>query len=413
MSFRLTYAEVGERLGKNAYDLSAQLADKTRQFACQIWSLYPDWVTGNQSLGTSFARGLMTSVCQQDEPPPPYQGGNCPVAYHAFGTYYSKNFSSGGCDVIAFWRTIGSASGTDISSWQPRQISSSDPRYSIKRSNGGNIFIRQITFEDYTSKNTTLTGGVPVSFRNKDFACLNQTNNPVGDRVRVTDLVRLDGLPDDCPPLYPVYPPSQPPSVISNQYDIQVDANTTITYNVSLKRSGDNNFQFPLVFSWNDFDVALDAGGFTFDVDINPTISPPDADNPGGEPKPPILPPKAPPRGGGGGNGVPIDSPEDYTSEEIPVEEELEEQDGEVLDYITILVTETPQNAPREEGRPGDDIIYPGFAEFKSASYNFPRTPLHFARNVLRAPEGANGFAVRIYPGFKAIVTKYYRKEEV
>lgn len=121
--------------------------------------------------------------------------GKCPVFYHVFGTYYSKNHSQGGCNLTAFFRTASSVRGDHVLSYLP-QIGDSN-RWVLSLTTGEMRF-NNISFFEYENKNLTNKPGTYGIINYTNTACRNTTGFGYGFNLIVTNIVRVDGQPDDC-----------------------------------------------------------------------------------------------------------------------------------------------------------------------------------------------------------------------
>lgn len=118
--------------------------------------------------------------------------GSCPDEYHAFGTYLQRN--SARCSQLGYWRTINRVIGTEVISYQPVVI---DNYWVIRLTENRLQRIRPINELLYNERRLS-DGGLPLVYRDKGLACLNINRPALGDDVEVTDIVRINGLPDNC-----------------------------------------------------------------------------------------------------------------------------------------------------------------------------------------------------------------------
>jgi hypothetical protein len=122
--------------------------------------------------------------------------GKCPVLYHAFGTFVSKNGSAGGCNKAAWWRTQTSLNGNAVNNWQP--IISSTNRWIIELNNGDfaqPISISEVLYNSNYLVNYSFGG---IRYRPSNLSCTSVTNPGDGYNLVLTKLIRLDGQPDNC-----------------------------------------------------------------------------------------------------------------------------------------------------------------------------------------------------------------------
>lgn len=122
--------------------------------------------------------------------------GQCPTRYHVFGTFYSKNYSAGGCDTTAYWRTSSPAHQTEFESFQPELNGTT---YGIFLKSGFFLRVYQISTSAYESNNVSRARNVAaLKFRASNDTCLNITKPGYGNSVTFTKVAREDGLPDNC-----------------------------------------------------------------------------------------------------------------------------------------------------------------------------------------------------------------------
>lgn len=123
--------------------------------------------------------------------------GECPVLYHAFGTFFSKNHSAGGCDKNAWWRTKVSLNGSVVKSWQP--IVNSSNYWTIELNNGTFQDLTTIPQSQYDSNYLTNSsfGGIVYKTDGGRF-CTNRSRPGDGTGVVLTKLIRIDGQSDNC-----------------------------------------------------------------------------------------------------------------------------------------------------------------------------------------------------------------------
>lgn len=421
VDFRIGISELAERIGGEVADFSDQVAEETRKFACEIWNAYPGYITNNHSLGTSVARGFFQKLCAPNNPPPPdppseLMQGQCDGVSYRVDLIFANNgadpCNNQGLINAASLYVTGKVDGLRMSDTGSIVYSSCDTNFTLPPSHPQRIV--WLSSKGHTSPDSTNQIIFVVDYAVGDMPALCQ----------IVHIERLDGLADNCgtPGGYPVAP--VPPPEITKNITINIDNDTTINLNPTVKRrEPGNNFTFPLVFGYADFDVSLDLGGFTFSPTINVGDNSGGGNGNGNPPPPPINNGNQGDGngsggggngGGGNGGGRPAPSPfnpDFYDVTPLPDEEEPKMDNIENLAYITIEVKAIPSNAKTENGAPGDDIYYPGFVAFRAGEHNYPRQPLHYSKNILRAPEGADGFAARRYPGFSFVTKVYTRKE--
>ena len=82
------------------------------------------------------------------------------------------------------------------------------------------------------------------------------------------------------------------------------------------------------------------------------------------------------------------------------------------LSFVRVTLTQIPINARTQDGDGADNVIYAGWFEFRSDSFNFPRQPIHFGLSTFIPPEGSTGYAYTLYNGFSGFATEYVLKRE-
>lgn len=77
------------------------------------------------------------------------------------------------------------------------------------------------------------------------------------------------------------------------------------------------------------------------------------------------------------------------------------------ITWASIELSVIPTNASRQKGMIAPDIVYAGWAGFKSGGFYLPREPVHLQKSAFRAPAGADGFYFTLYSGFLGNITAY------
>lgn len=400
----LSWDEIRSRIAGNSQDLLTQLGTQITKEVCAVYNRSPLGWTVAPIVRLAMKNGcaIVGTPVQGDTNLP--EGGQCYTTYRLHGTYInsSKRFGANAVGLTFYWGTAQTVTGKIVSVSIDQELA----RITV-------------VVESETGLKTTVNRAINRKFNDGNSVSGDQvlysqdttdTSQSTGYNFLFTRFQRTDGLPDDCH----IQPPNvteedRRGSITINNYN---EGDTTIEgedveYFIENDFSS-NEFKFPITVNLGGNTVTLDLGGIEinrnnneFSVEYNRrgggggypgNLPPPNADNSEEE-------------------GVEEeDEKKIYKKREKPPEEGTEETGIDKLDYLEIDITTVPSNASVQDGSPGNDIYYPGFAEFKSGVYNFPRIPLHFRRNMLRAPDGADGYAVRIYPGFKGKTTVYYRK---
>lgn len=126
------------------------------------------------------------------------ENGKGGVGYHVFGTYYSRNYSSGGCNVWGYWRTTAPVIGTQVFSYEP--VLDSANRWAIKLNTG--IF-RLVAVLDKQGYDSNFLINFSGSITNLTSGCRNDSAGGYGDRLfeqkEKRKIIRADGQPDNAP----------------------------------------------------------------------------------------------------------------------------------------------------------------------------------------------------------------------
>ena len=269
MGILIKLSELSEKIGNNTADFADKLAEETRKFACNLWELYPDQITNNKSLGSSFARGFMNNMCQDVVPPPPPSpplvGGQCEVLYNVTTRFYSSNLTS--CVAYDYTTQKLNIQGA-ISGLNPVLLQIINPG-----DQGSNVYAEYYEiFIVHNSGQQTSAGFVYIT------EC--SGNN---DRYFIESVVRVDGLPDDCGNPPTEYPPkSPPPGAYNTTINISTEDGGTLNYNLSYNPV---NYNFPMSFNLGGLDLEINLGGIEFnynprDNNDNPEPLPDGQDDP-------------------------------------------------------------------------------------------------------------------------------------
>lgn len=385
MGIRRNLSEVSERVGAGTADFYDKLADNVRQFACQLWSDFPDRITQNKNLAASFARGFMSSTCAAEgnlptpPPDPNFNGGQCVGdRYQVRVTYRSETQDLtqtllvsaevyGPVTRVVFEEVIGQDPGEEFLVVDGRDISG-NPITVIADLAGGAGVINTIL--DIENRNLT------------------NSNDTCGD-----------------PPLqYPVTNPDPDVDYVTDITIVNEDGNN-LTFPLVYAPI---DFNFPMTFDLGGIDVVIDLGG----IDFN--FGPGGVGDGGGQlpdgQQDPLPIPKDNPGGGNTTRKFPPPNTEDF--EEIIKQPSTEdtELEGELLDYVTLQLTRIPVNANTQVWVDGATVYYCGWFAFISDTFVFKREPIHFEFTIWNAPKGATGYQYQLYPGFQATATVYKRK---
>lgn len=409
MSFFMSW---GEYLGKqldNIQDYSQSLADATKDFVCETWNDYPDFITQNQSIPISMVRGLLKNVCETSPPDPPVPP-ECTPLFHFFGTYTSKNFSAGGCDVEAYWRTRSPIPQSDIVSSTPSQGSMGF--MVVVGLSGTEYGISRLTSAEYAANDIEQTSATNrIQFRDEQQSCLNQTLPGHGYNFSPTKEVQTNVLPAFCSDLIQ-YPVTSPPPIVNKLVQIQ-EGGTTNTYNIEIVNDDSQSFSFPITVNFGgQTNVTLDLGGFTFSPGGGNSVeSGGNGSNEENTPPPVVV---SPPDVNVTIPFIPqfdsADSDEEITEDVEEITETVPE-DVE-LQWVLVEVSTLPKAGktillPDSE----NNIYFAGYFAWivsdGSNSYYLPQEPIRRIRNAFSPPSGVSGYNVFAVNGSKLTVKKY------
>lgn len=400
MSFTIRPQSAAEQTGSNLRNFSEQIADEVQNFACQLWSDFPAFISNNKSLPASFVRGYFSAMCPPTDLPPappaqPFTGGQCSFAYTL---RYQNAVISGG--TFQGWSSTFSVSPTNLIGPISKivllvnDVADEDLEHWSYNGQGEQPFLTTDT-KTYKFRCTTPNGNIDVAVgtaRGRKF---------IG-------LVPASGAADNCgnPPPLP-YPENEPdPENGDFNYTINIDNGVGDSLSFPLVYAP-VNFSFPMKFDLGGIDVTLDIGGITFEGGDNNYTDGPGSNLPDGQPHP-VGTDKGP-KDNGDTIVIPPDKDDGLDSEELPESPSVEESNIEQLKYVKLQLLEIPQTKGVQWGGGNAPNVYiAGWFEFRSGTYNYPRQPVHFEENIYVAPDGADGFAYTLDVGIigKATVIK-------
>ena len=260
MTVKYPLSEFFQSSGNAAAQFSESLRDSVVGFACNIWAAYPAYVTQGTNPLSSFARGFMNSACSPMQPAVPaptvpFTGGQCTELYNVTTSYEQSNLTT--CAAFTFdnnqFNLMGAITGLRLEFLEfipadPPNILFDATRYKVFL--GYNNGASEIQLNDYI-----------------DDGCGNANS------VSITNIVRVDGMPDNCgdPPVtYPSPPPSSNDltTIINITNGDTVDNSYTVVFNKT-----QTNYNFPMSFKINGINATLDLGGLTIFGDVNVTTT--------------------------------------------------------------------------------------------------------------------------------------------
>lgn len=226
MSLKFPISEWFESSGNAAAEFNEALRDGIAGFACNLWANFPGFIVNGRNPTSSFARGFMNQACSPIQSPPvftgaPFDGGQC-------DTLYTCKCVWGGVDAVQFPNRQGPIQSIECT------------RVSVFPS-----FQYTITVVD-------ANGEASVNAFNSDLSSPPQP-----------EVVRQDGLPDNCGD-----PAASYPIVTPTINDLRTTINITnldgtennyeLVYNQI-----NNNYNFPIGFKLEGINVVVDMGGIT------------------------------------------------------------------------------------------------------------------------------------------------------
>ena len=119
--------------------------------------------------------------------------GACPVLYHAFGTFISKNLTR--CNQVFYWKTKGGVDGSTVESYQP--VVTDYNQWALPLKNNRFFPVREINNNFYNNR-TFVNGGISINYAAPEQACINNTGYSGGHSLNLVEVLREDGQPDNC-----------------------------------------------------------------------------------------------------------------------------------------------------------------------------------------------------------------------
>lgn len=246
-----------ENSGKQVNEFNEKIRDEVATFACELWQQFPDWMTQNSLPATSFARGFYNSMCAPIQAPinPPegsFVGGQCEgVEYDVTCRTVAYQFST--CQLLVdseeTFRVLGPVEGT---------------QYNVTNSQVSTSSCFNLNDDPVDIGNWVLVSGSgQTNIFSNIWVDTERKSNPPLSISTVTNVVRVDGLPDDCgdgPGRYPSPPPTSEDlrKLVNIQINDGLDFQLEIVYN-----QHNNVYNFPTTFKVNGVNVSIDLGGIT------------------------------------------------------------------------------------------------------------------------------------------------------
>lgn len=367
------------------------------RFLCRLWVGYPDQWTKNKGLGGgNMVESFFQNFCPENPPPPeppPFTGGQCPTNY-TVRNRCNLVYRQGSFDAPPFNAVV-----EYIFYNVPGPITTTYYGFPPSSTFGGNS-TPKIMGDDYIIISSEVPGGNYIAYSYNTV----ETNS-------IINVVRSDGLPDNCGSLPTSYPTSNPPAPGDEKYDVDITNPT-----------GGPSFTLPLI--WNDVDFNFP---ITFKVENNPEINievnfdgtdinfGPSPTSPDGTPK--FV--------GPGSNPVysPSDNPEfsdrlppppinliDYDGTPGEPTEEEEKEDAEIT-FVKLDVTVLPIKDKRIlMPNPDDTVLFAGYFCWIVDGARTIEYSVRKLHTVWIKPSWATGYAFYAVNGAQITATSYKKK---
>lgn len=293
MVLKFPVSEFFQNSGNNAALFTERVRDEVATFACELWRDFPDFYTDGINPANSFARGFMNQMCvdiQPPLPPPtvPFIGGQCCDAMYDVTATWTLRRCFGDVIVLTGPGTV-SVNGRVLGIiLQPCTLSPGLTCLDVQYQNCQG----DILYETLTSTTRGLAGFDCQSVGSTDPNA--DSINPFTSVFEITAVTRTDGFPDDCGDPLPRYNSPDPTSDDLNT-DINININDGLDLNLELQYIQNSpQYNFPMNFKVNGFNVSLDLGGLNFyapdgftspsgDNNVPPPGSDPGTDGAGGD----------------------------------------------------------------------------------------------------------------------------------
>ena len=256
-------SEFFTNLGSSTYGWDEQLRDEIAGFACSLWQQFPSFFSTGDPIN-SFARGYMNAMCstQQTPPPPPqsdFTGGQCDAPYHV--EVEIDNANTGG----AF-----SCGATRLINTQSTGATVPGPIVGVVDIDLGFGLVVRVQGTSATGTPVYRRLGVPgvgqeTSVRSScgNYSGSDSNAFALPGSARIVNVIRTDGMPDNCG-----NPPEKYPDVIPTSQDLSTTINITNNDGIGQQfnlvyNQITNGYNFPMGFKLNGVNITLDIEGIT------------------------------------------------------------------------------------------------------------------------------------------------------
>lgn len=393
MGFTIRPQSAAEQTGSNVRNFTEQLADGVQNFACQLWSDFPAFISKNQSLPGSFVRGYFSTMCDPPSLPPPpapplFLGGQCPIRYKI---QYQSAIISGG--TFQSWSTPPAEAS-------PIELIGPISNIVLLVNGTPDEDLEHWSFNGAGEEPFINTGTKTYAFRITVPTGTYDLVSGTGRGRKFYGLVPYSGGVDNCGDSDPQPYPENEPNPDGSDFTTNININNNEGDNLNFPLVyAPVNFTFPMRFDLGGIDVTLDLGGVTFNGGDNNYPDGPGDNLPDGQQDPVSSP--APSKNCKKNYYISPDDDPDLDPTTLPETPSAEEAGIEKLKYVQILLTEIPQaKGVQWGGGSAPNVYIAGWMEFRSKDFNYPRQPIHFQKNVYVAPDGADGFAYTLDMGY-------------
>lgn len=396
----MSYHYTWDDLGLDTNLLPGQITKAIRHAACDLWIDNSDkFVPDNPVFAP--ARWFWNTVCDRrsQPPPPPFSGGQCLVDYTVTIHYdVNSNVYANDCGAQNYDRVLDGGFRGPIKG----------------------VIYEQTHFypEDESIKPGCATPGSYGEWylhygEGQKYKLFTQYQSAVRT-LQVINVVRRDGLPDNCGSIPTRYPrsPDLPPGGRNWKFPVTDEDGNSYDFDFNYKGS---DFNFPLHFEFNFGDAYVDFGGITlnWNGDLNVNLPGGSPGNGGKNPMPPSPDNSPPPE-------LYLPQPNDPDVDEKPPVEvpdgegHEDEDDGDnKITWVEILMTIPPSERHRILYRDSSlNVYYYGWMSFtlNGTLSSAPEFPLRKSRHLVRIPDEYTGYKIGIINGAAAQIKSYTRK---
>ncbi len=256
MSLFFPTSEFFEDSGKAVNKFNEDLRDGIAGFSCDLWAIYPDFITQGTNPLSSFARGYMNQMCSPRQSPvpapsPPFSGGQCPGVRYTVRIRWL--FDNGSLYRLLTFDVFGPVESI-VGFFEPGVPS---------QPNGAGLAKGEV--RAFTQS------GLPRLYLNDGSEQGPPQNPPSYEITPFTPGTDICGNPGAN-----YTSPSPTVNDLSTTINIINLDGTSNTYSLEYNKIS-NQYNFPIGFKLNGINVTLDIGGIT--IHGSPTFVSPNSDN--------------------------------------------------------------------------------------------------------------------------------------